>query len=295
MRKQYTKQSNSIQVLSDFWELTKPGVTFMVVISTFGGFYLACKSNIHLTLLVNTIIGSWFVAAGTNALNQLIERNLDAKMKRTQNRPLPSGRLPTRQVQWYAISISLIGILFLWLTVNWLTSLLATITLMSYIFIYTPLKRKTYWSTLIGAVPGALPAMGGWTAVTGNITLETWILFSILFFWQIPHFLAIAWIYREDYARGGFPVLPVVDKRGTKTSYHILITCVALLSVSLLPTLMGLTGVTYLSGASILGITFLIFGIKLTLHKTNRSAKRLLHASIIYLPLLMFLMLADKI
>jgi len=295
MRKQHTKQSNSIQVLSDFWELTKPGVTFMVVISTFGGFYLACKSNIHAALLVNTIIGSWFVAAGTNALNQLIERNLDAKMKRTQNRPLPAGRLPATQVQWYAISISLIGILFLWLTVNWLTSLLATITLMSYIFIYTPLKRKTYWSTLIGAVPGALPAMGGWTAVTGNITLETWILFSILFFWQIPHFLAIAWIYREDYARGGFPVLPVVDKRGIKTSYHVLTTCVALLSVSLLPTLMGLTGVTYLSGASILGITFLVFGIKLTQHKTNRSAKRLLHASIIYLPLLMFLMLADKL
>lgn len=287
-------EMNLKRYLNDYWELTKPGVTFMVIISTLGGFYLGAKIPVDLVLLLNTILGSWLVAGGTNALNQLIERDIDATMKRTKKRPLPAGRLTAFQVQLFAISISIIGIAYLCLLVNLLTGVLAAFTLASYVFIYTPIKRKTPLSTIIGAIPGALPAMGGWTAARGEITLEAWILFSILFFWQLPHFLAIAWIYREDYARGGFPVLPVLDRDGLHTGLHIIANCLALLSVSLLPTLMGLTGPIYFIGALILGVAFLISGIRVTVQKTNRYAKQLLHASIIYLPMLFVLMFIDK-
>jgi len=284
-----------MQQLDDYWQLTKPGVTFMVILSTFGGFYLAGQSSLDYFVLLKTIVGTWCVAAGTNALNQLIERRIDGQMKRTKNRPLPAGRMTARQVALFAGSISILGILLLVLTVNPLTGLLAAGTLFSYILIYTPLKRKTPISTLVGAVPGALPALGGWTAATGTITPEAWILFAILFFWQLPHFLAIAWIYRDDYKRGGFSVLPVVDESGVRTGYHVIGNCLALLSVSLLPTLAGLTGMFYLIGATIIGVIFLIYGVQLSRLKSNLCAKKLLHASIIYLPVLMALMLIDKI
>lgn len=282
-------------LVSDFWELTKPGVTFMVIISTLGGFYLGSSNSIDFVLLFNALLGTWLVAGGTNALNQLIERKNDAQMKRTQKRPLPAGRLRTIHVRLFATSISVIGISYLCLTVNLLTGLLAFLTLGSYIFIYTPLKRKNPLSTIVGAVPGALPAMGGWVAVRGEISIEAWVLFAILFFWQLPHFLAIACIYREDYARGGFPVLPVLDREGFQTGIYIVLNCLALLSVSLLPTLMGLTGTVYFIGALILGLGFLIFGIRVVRQQSNRYAKQLLHASIVYLPVLMALMFIDKI
>ncbi|NIR47126.1 protoheme IX farnesyltransferase [candidate division KSB1 bacterium] len=280
--------------MADYWELTKPGVTFMVIISTLGGFYLATQGSLDFLLLFNTLLGTWLVAGGTNALNQLIEHENDARMKRTRKRPLPAGRLQSGPVILFSLAISILGILHLSLSVNSLTGLLAALTLGSYIFIYTPLKRKNPLSTIVGAVPGALPAMGGWVAVRGAIDVESWVLFAILFFWQLPHFLAIAWIYREDYARGGFPVLPVLDRDGAQTSLHIVFTCLALLSVSLLPTLMGLTGTVYFLGALILGLAFLISGVRVALLKTNRYAKQLLHASIIYLPVLMALMFIDK-
>ena len=280
--------------ISDYWELTKPGVTFMVLVSTFGGFYLGTVGSLNIWLLCNTLIGSWLVAAGTNALNQLVERDLDAKMKRTIKRPLPAGRLSPTHVRNFSVLISLAGIVQLWLVVNWGTAILAALTLLSYILIYTPLKRKHPVSTVVGAVPGALPALGGWVAVRGNASAEGWILFAILFFWQIPHFLAIAWLYREDYARGGFPVLPVVDADGIRTSFHIVTNCLALLSVSLLPTLAGLTGTIYFAGAFFLGVGFLIAGIHLAKKKTLPVARRLLHVSIIYLPALMILLFFDK-
>lgn len=280
---------------ADYWELTKPGVTFMVIISVLGGFYLGSQGGMNFVLLAHALIGSWLVAGGTNALNQLIERDIDLKMKRTHLRPLPAGRLSFSQVAIFATTISILGIVHLCLAVNWLTGLLATLTLASYIFIYTPLKRTTPLSTIIGAVPGALPAMGGWVAVRGEITIEAWVLFAILFFWQLPHFLAIAWIYREDYARGGFSVLTVLDASGVQTGWHIVLNCLALLSVSLLPTLLGLTGVIYFFGALLLGVGFLIAGIRLATVKSNRYAKQLLHASIIYLPILIALMFIDKI
>lgn len=287
--------ANYKSILADYWELTKPGVTFMVIISTFGGFYLATFGALDWMLLANTLIGSWFVAAGTNALNQLIERDIDGRMKRTRKRPLPAGRLPLTHVRLFAWGISVIGIVYLWLSANALTGILAAITLASYIYIYTPLKRKSPLSTVVGAVPGALPALGGWVAVRGAINMEAWIIFAILFFWQMPHFLAIAWIYREDYERGGFRVLPVLDQNGFHTGMHIVLNCLALLTVSLLPTLTGMTGTVYFMGAFILGAVFLWSGVRLALQKTNRQAKQLLHASIVYLPILMALMLLDKI
>lgn len=286
---------NLKQNLADYWELTKPNVTFMVIISTLGGFYLGAQNGLQLMLLLNTLVGSWLVAAGTNALNQLVERDIDAKMKRTRLRPLPAGRLSAQSVTMFAISISVIGIAYLSLAANLLTGLLAALTLASYVLIYTPMKRKTTLSTVIGAVPGALPAMGGWTAVRGEISSEAWVLFAILFFWQLPHFLAIAWIYREDYARGGFPVLPVVDNDGFRTGAHIISNCIALLSFSLLPTLLGLTGKIYFFGALLLGIFFLLAGIRAARQMNNLNAKRLLRASIIYLPVLFALIFFDKI
>ncbi|MFQ5652036.1 MAG: heme o synthase [bacterium] len=282
------------QILSDYWELTKPGVTFMVIISTCGGFYLGAENALDYVLLFHALFGSWLVAAGTNALNQLIERDIDATMKRTRKRPLPAGRRSVREVRVFAISISVSGIVYLSIATNLLTGVLAALTLASYVFIYTPLKRKTPLSTVIGAIPGALPAMGGWTAVQGEITVGAWVLFAILFFWQLPHFLAIAWIYREDYVRGGFPVLPVLDKNSSTTGIHIIVNCLALLSVSLLPTLLGMTGAIYFVGAFILGLLFLISGIRVAVLRTNLNAKQLLHASIIYLPILIALMFIDK-
>ncbi|MFQ5606036.1 MAG: heme o synthase [bacterium] len=281
-------------ILLDYWELTKPGVTFMVLISTFGGFYLGASESIQVVLLLNTLLGTWLVAAGTNAFNQLIESQLDTRMKRTHKRPLPAGRLQPKPVQLFAAVISVAGLMILALAVNLLTAALAALTLCIYIAVYTPMKRKTSLSTILGAVPGALPAMGGWAAVRGEVSVEAWVLFAILFFWQMPHFLAIAWLYREDYARGGFLVLPVLDKGGFHTGLYVISNCLALLTVSLLPTLMGMTGGVYFVGALIMGIGFLISGFRLTLKTSNRYAKQLLHASIIYLPILIALMALDK-
>ncbi len=282
------------QQASDYWQLTKPGVTFMVIISTVGGFYLGFDGEFDFVLLFHALFGSWLVAGGTNALNQLVERDIDAKMKRTQKRPLPDGRLSPNAVKIFSISISVLGISYLAMLVNTLTAMLALMTLLAYVFVYTPSKRKTSLSTVIGAVPGALPAMGGWTAVKGAVTVEAWVLFAILFFWQLPHFMAIAWLYREDYARGGFPVLPVIDPDGLHTGLNIIANTLALLTVSLLPTIIGLTGAVYFTGALVLGSLFLISGIRVAVGKTNQYARQLLFASIIYLPVLFALMLADK-
>lgn len=267
----------------------------MVIVSTFGGFYLGALLEIDWLLLFHTLLGSWMVAAGTNALNQVIEKDVDGKMKRTCNRPLPAGRVSRAEATTMALVIAALGIMQLALAVNPLTALLAALTLLSYVLIYTPMKRVTSMSTVIGAIPGALPAMGGWTAVRGEISVEAWILFAILFFWQLPHFLAIAWLYREDYKRGGFPVLPVLDRVGTNTGLHIIANCLALLSVSLVPTLIGLTGLVYFVGAFIIGSIFLYTGIQVLTQKSNHAAKRLLRASIAYLPILYILMFVDKI
>ncbi len=279
---------------SDYLELTKPRVTLMVVITMAFGFYLGTRGEMEWLLFFNAVIGTALVAGGTSALNQYVERDIDAKMQRTKNRPLPTGRLRPEQALAFSIAISAAGIVQLMLAVNWLTAMLAMLTLMSYVFLYTPLKQKSSLSTVVGAIPGALPPLGGWTAARGDLSLEGWVLFAILFLWQLPHFLAIAWIYREDYRRGGFPMLTVIDPEGDSAGRQIISNCLALLPVSLLPTILGMAGQFYFIGALALSLFFLGCGIAVMRHRTNADVRRLLRASLVYLPVLLALMALDK-
>jgi protoheme IX farnesyltransferase len=279
---------------SNYLELTKPRVTLLVVLTTLVGFYLGARGEVDALLLLHTLLGTALVAGGTSALNQYLERDIDAKMKRTRNRPLPAGRLAPRQALIFAGIIALIGLLYLALVVNLLTALLAAATLASYAFLYTPLKQKTSLSTLVGAIPGALPPVGGWTAVRNDLSIEALVLFAILFLWQLPHVLAISWLYSEDYKRGGFPLLPILDPQGKSTGRQIITNCLALLPVSLLPTIIGLAGVVYFVGALLLGLMFLGFGIFVAIEKNNLSARRLMLASLAYLPALLGLLSFDK-
>lgn len=282
------------QKIQDYLSLAKPRVTLMVLITMAFGFYLGARGAVDAVLLFSALAGTALVAGGTSALNQYLERELDAKMLRTKNRPLPAGRIPPVNALAFGVIIAIAGILLLAWRVNTLTALLAALTLTSYVFLYTPLKQKSHLSTLVGAVPGALPPMGGWTAARGEIGIEAWVLFAILFLWQLPHFLAIAWMYREDYARGGFPMLPVIDPEGRSTGRQILSNCLALLPVSLLPSLLGISGSTYFFGALISGLIFFGCGVAVHFQRNNLSARRLMRASLIYLPFLFLLMALDK-
>jgi protoheme IX farnesyltransferase len=279
---------------SDYLALTKPRVTLMVVITMAFGFYLGARGEMEWFLFLHAVIGTALVAGGTSALNQYFERDIDAKMQRTKNRPLPTGRLRPQEALIFSIAISVAGIVQLMLAVNWLTASLATLTLISYVFLYTPLKQKSSLSTVVGAIPGALPPLGGWTAARGELSLEGWVLFAILFLWQLPHFLAIAWIYREDYRRGGLPMLTVVDPDGDSAGRQIISNCLALLPVSLLPTILGMAGRLYFIGALALSLFFLGCGIAVMRHRTNADVRRLLRASLVYLPMLLALMALDK-
>lgn len=280
--------------IGDYLQLTKPRITFLVILTTFIGFILGSAGPIDYLLLFHTIFGTALVAAGASALNMVLEWDVDARMRRTENRPIPTGRISIIQALSFGSVISGVGLIYLLLLVNPLTSMLAAITLSLYLFAYTPLKRKTSLCTVVGAVPGAIPPMMGWTAVQGSIGFQAWWLFSILFLWQLPHFLAIAWLYRDDYARGGFPMLPVIDTEGIQTSRQVIINTVALIAVSLLPAFLGLSGIVYFAGALILGILFLIMGIRLWKTKSSPSARQLLLASVLYLPLLLSLLVLDK-
>ena len=279
---------------SDYVQLTKPRITFLVVITTLIGFLMALRGHADLFLLFNTLVGTGLVAAGASALNMVLEWESDARMRRTEMRPIPSGRLGIPHSIGFGSAISIIGILQLLLLVNVLTSFLATLTLGLYLFAYTPLKKRTSLCTLIGAVPGAIPPMMGWTAVTGSIAFQAWWLFAILFLWQLPHFLSIAWLYREDYERGGFPMLPVLDPEGVRTSRQIILETLALILVSVMPSFFGMTGEAYMAGALALGCAFLLMGIRLARSKSHAAARRLLLTSVVYLPLLLTLMVLDR-
>ena len=267
--------------LTDYISLTKPRVTLMVLITMLFGFYLGARDEIDGMLLFCALAGTALVAGGTSALNQYLERDLDAKMLRTQKRPLPAGRISPRHALAFGVIISIAGLALLAWRVNALTALLAALTLVSYVFLYTPLKQKSHLCTLVGAIPGALPPMGGWTAARGEIGIEAWVLFAILFLWQLPHFLAIAWIYREDYARGGFPMLPVIDPEGRSTGRQIVSNCLALLPVSLLPSLLGISGAAYFFGALLLGLIFFGCGAAVHFQRSPLAARRLMRASLI--------------
>ena len=280
--------------LSSYLELTKPRVTALVLGTTAAGFYLGSAAGFDALLFLNTLLGVGLAAAGTSALNQYAESDADAKMLRTRMRPIPSGRLASSRALAFASAISLAGLVHLAVTVNLLTSALVGMTLFSYIFVYTPLKRVTPFSTLIGAIPGALPPLAGWTAASGDITPGGLALFGILFVWQMPHSLAIAWMYREDYRRGGFALLPVVDPEGGSTGRQILAQSLVLLPVSLLPAVLGVTGPAYFVGALVLGMLLLVAAAPTAFGGTTRAARRLLIASVLYLPLLLGLMALDR-
>ena len=283
----------SLAGVADYLELTKPRVTSLILMSTGVGFYMG-SAEMSLALLVHTLIGTALVAGGTGALNQFWERDADGKMFRTRYRPLPTGRIPTGKALLFGITLSVVGILYLAWQVNFLASLLAAVTLGSYLFLYTPLKTRTPLCTLVGAFPGAAPPLIGWAAARGEITSPAWILYFILFLWQFPHFLAIAWMYEEDYARGGIAMRPVVEPSGDSTAHQILLFCAALLPVSLVPSILGMAGAIYLCGALILGVGYLWFGVRAARAKSKVQARRLLRASVAYLPLVYGLMMMDK-
>ena len=286
--------SNS-RAWADFVTLTKPRVNLLVLVTTIIGFHLGnAGGGVDYALLFNTVVGTFLVAGGAAAFNQVLERDVDAKMRRTMGRPLPDGRLGAREAAWFAAALSVTGLLQIGLGANWLAAGIAAATLGSYALVYTPLKRVTSLATVIGAVPGALPPMIGWAASRGSLSLEAWVLFAIVFFWQMPHVLAISWMYREDYERGGVRVLPVGDPDGRSTAFQMVNYSAALIPASLLPTIVGLAGRAYFAGAILLGIGMLALAIGFAQDRTPIRARRLFLASLVYLPLLWVLMLANR-
>ena len=279
----------------DFLALTRPRVVVMVLVTTLVGFYLASWGVPDYVRLLQTLIGTGLAASGTLALNQYLERDVDARMGRTRLRPLPDGRLQPTEALAFGAGIAGGGVFYLALGVNVLSGLVTAISVGSYLFLYTPLKRRTPLCTIVGAVPGALPPVIGWGAARGELSLEAWVLFAILFLWQIPHSLAIARLYRDDYARAGIQLLPVVEPDGRSTGRQIVSNCLALLGVGLLPTLIGLAGLVYFFAALALGIVFLCCGISLAISCSERAARRLLFASLVYLPAALLLLALDKV
>lgn len=278
----------------DFLELTKPRVVLMILLTTSIGFYIGAKETLDGVALLYTLMGTTLAAGGTLALNQYMERKTDACMKRTRFRPLPDGRIQPLEALAFGVAITLGGLFYLALFTNLLSALITAIIVISYLFLYTPLKKKTSLCSIIGAVPGALPPVIGWTAARGELGVGAWILFAILFLWQIPHSLAIAWLYREDYTRAGMKLLPVINPDDKSTGYQIINYCLALLTVSLLPTLIGLAGSLYFFSALVLGILFLGYGMDLAVSRSLEAARRLLLASIVYLPLQLGILALDK-
>ncbi len=281
--------------LADFLVLTKPRVVLMVLVTTAVGYYLGSMGNLDSLRLLETLVGTALAAGGTIALNQFIERDGDALMERTRHRPLPEGRIRPVEALTFGVGITVAGIAYLGLTVGLAAAGVNALTAAMYLFLYTPLKRLTPLCSIPGAISGALPPMTGWVAARGDFGIGAWILFAILFLWQFPHSLAIGWLYRTDYARAGIRLLPVVEPDGESTGRQIVTHALALLAVGLLPSLIGLTGQVYLLGALVLGGLLLSCGIVLASTRRMEDARRLLLASLVYLPVLLALMALDKI
>jgi len=263
--------------------------------STAVGYYFGHTGSWSALSILHTLIGTALMASGTAALNQWYERDADRLMDRTKMRPLPSGRLKPQPALWFGISLAVAGTLELGFGVNWLTSGLCVATLFMYLFLYTPLKQKTWWSTTIGAFPGAMPPLIGFAGAADKLTAEAWVLGAILFLWQFPHFYAIAWMYREDYQRAGIKMLPVVEPDGESTARQIMLYSVVLIPISLLPKLLGMTGSIYLVGALALGGWFLYSGVQVAMDRTKLKARRVLLTSVVYLPVLYALMVLDPV
>jgi protoheme IX farnesyltransferase len=282
-------------LVGDLYELTKPRMNFLVVITTMVGYYMAVSSRADWAKLIYTLVGTAMTAAGSSVFNQYMERGYDALMRRTSDRPLPSGRIKPAHAMLLGLALSICGVMLLAAFVNVLTAALGAGTLLLYVALYTPAKRYTSLCTIVGAVPGAIPPMMGITAVRGSITIEAIALFAILFVWQMPHFLAIAILYRDDYARGGFRMLPVVDDSMEMTGRQIVLYSICLIPVSLMPTLVGMDGIRYGLAALALGIGFLAFGFRCARTRQRSDARKLFLVSIIYLPLLFVALMIDKI
>jgi protoheme IX farnesyltransferase len=275
--------------------LTKPDVSFLVLITTAAGYYMGVRGPVNWLHMINTVFGTMLIAAGTAALNHYIERDSDRYMRRTASRPLPSGLLQPREALLFGLALCVAGAVDLYLVAGLLASGLGVATSLSYLLAYTPLKRKTVWATFVGAFPGAIPPMIGWVAATGSLDRGAWLLFAILFLWQFPHFHAIAWMYREDYARAGILMLPVVDPQGTRTFRQIILYAVALVGVSLLPALMGLAGILYFFGALVTSTALVQVCLWAASSRSNSRAKWLMHATVLHIPVLLGLMVFDKI
>jgi protoheme IX farnesyltransferase len=280
--------------LAAYLELTKPRITFLIVLTSAAGFTLASPARVNYTALASAMFGIALLSSGIATLNQYIERDLDALMRRTADRPLPSGKLLPWEALSFGVGLTVVAEIYLAVLVNPLSALLGLTVIAGYLFGYTPLKTRTSLSTMVGAFPGAVPPLIGWASARGEIGLEAWVLFAILFLWQFPHFLAIAWMYREDYGRAGILMLPVVEPNGRVTAQQIVVYTLLLLPVSLLPAVLGIAGRVYLYGAIILGLLFLYSSVRAAFSKSRQEARRLLLASVIYLPLLFILMVLNR-
>ena len=281
----------------DYWALTKPEVNFLIVIATGAGFYLGCPTYLDaftVRQLIHTLLGTLLIASGAATLNQYVERRFDAQMRRTARRPLAAGRMDPSAALSFGVMLSFAGALYLMEAVNALASLLALLTLASYLAVYTPLKRRTPLCTLAGACSGAMPPLIGWAAASGRLSVGAWILYGVLFLWQFPHFMAIAWMYRDDYDRAGYLVLPPSTRRSHFVAWQAVLPAAALIPMSLTPTLLVAADLAYPVGALLLSAGIAWYATQLALRKSNSSARRLLFASIIYLPALLVLMMAEK-
>jgi protoheme IX farnesyltransferase len=291
------RRIKSSNVFFDYWELMKPEINFLIAITTAAGFWIGSPAApLHFPWMpfIHTLLGTVFVASGAGTLNQLIELPYDAQMRRTARRPLSSGRIDPPHALWFGVLLSVFGVVHLAVSTNPLASLLAALTLLSYLFLYTPLKRITPLCTLVGAVPGAAPPLIGCAAARGHLDAAAWVLFAIVFLWQFPHFMSIAWIYREDYARAGYLVLPTSEIKDRFVSWQCLLPALCLFSVATVPVICGQSGIVYLAGALVLGGVFLSYSARFAFRRSAASARQLLFASILYLPVLLALLALDK-
>lgn len=279
---------------SAYCELTKPSIVWLILMSTVIGGYMAVDGALSVGPLMHTLFSTALLAAGTGALNQWSERGTDARMRRTWGRPLPSGRVQPESALLFSTGLILAGLVYLLVKVNALSFALGLGTVVAYNFVYTALKTRTWWSTLLGAFPGAVPPLLGWAALRNELGLEAGVLFGILFLWQFPHFYSIAWMYREDYSRAGVRMLPVIEPSGASTSRQIVVSAAALIPLSIAPAWLGMASSWYTLPAGLLGIAYLVFGIRLARRGTRVQARELLRASVLYLPLLYLFLLVFK-
>ena len=282
-------------LLSDYVALTKPRLNFLVVATSAAGYYLGGPGSTLVMAMTQAVTGTALVAGGAAVLNQLYERETDALMRRTRLRPLPDGRIAPADARIFGIALSLAGLILLAARTNWLAAGLALATILVYLIVYTPMKRRTSLATLVGAVPGALPVLIGWTASHGSIALGGATLFAIVFLWQMPHFMAIAWLYRDDYGQAGFPMLPVIDPQGRRAGRQAVLYAAALVPVSLAPTFAGISGTVYFLSALVLGIALFVLAVRFAATRSDGSARALFFGSITYLPLLWIVMIANRI